>query len=195
MSAAVVNSRKASMIWAPPSDLQRLLQPPGMHSMTLMPSWTRCWRNSQPWRARSQPIRTKAALAGATLRKAILAIWCLCFCSGAPLDSSRHPIQHAVHRVFPLDPAWSVASPARPAAPDMACGDNAVPSAVVIESPLSLSASGQLSGERSCKSAPSCSECGFDGGKKIRSLKVHLGVEKYGIPLAINVSLVNTHGP
>jgi hypothetical protein len=36
------------------------------------------------------------------------------------------------------------------------CGDKPVPSAVIIDSPLSLSASGQLSGESSCHSAPSC---------------------------------------
>ena len=34
---------------------------------------------------------------------------------------------------------------------------------------------------------------GFDGGKKIRGVKIHLGVEKYGIPLAIDVSPANTH--
>jgi transposase len=62
----------------------------------------------------------------------------------------------------------------------LACGDNAEPSAVVIDS-------------RSCKSAPSCFERGFDGGKKIRGVKVHLGVEKYGIPLAIDVSPANVH--
>jgi hypothetical protein len=60
----------------------------------------------------------------------------------------------------------------------LACGDAAEPTAVVIDSPLSLSASGQLSGERSCRSAPSCFGRGFDGGKKINGVKVHLGVDK-----------------
>jgi hypothetical protein len=69
-----------------------------------------------------------------------------------------------------------------------ACGDTADPSAVIIDSPLSLSASGQLSGERSCRSAPSCFARGFDGGKKIKGIKIHLAVDKYGFPLAINVS-------
>jgi transposase len=46
---------------------------------------------------------------------------------------------------------------------------------------------------RSCRSAPSCFGRGFDGGKKIRGVKVHLGVEKHGIPLAIDVSPANTH--
>jgi transposase len=62
----------------------------------------------------------------------------------------------------------------------LACGDTAEPTAVVIES-------------RSCRSAPSCFERGFDGGKKIQGVKVHLGVEKYGIPLAIDVSPANVH--
>jgi len=66
-------------------------------------------------------------------------------------------------------------------------------SIVLWRHPLSLSASGQLSGERSCKSAPSCFKRGFDGGKKIRGVKVHLGVEKHGIPLAIDVSPANVH--
>jgi transposase len=83
--------------------------------------------------------------------------------------------------LFTLFARWTrVASPARSAAPHLACGDNAEPSAVVIDS-------------RSCKSAPSCFGRGFDGGKKIRGVKVHLGVEKHGIPLAIDVSPANTH--
>ena len=50
-----------------------------------------------------------------------------------------------------------------------------------------------MSDSRSCRSAPSCFDCGFDGGKKINGVKVHLGVEKHGIPLAIDVSPANTH--
>jgi hypothetical protein len=34
---------------------------------------------------------------------------------------------------------------------------------------------------------------GFDGGKKIDGVKVHLGVDKYGLPLAIDVSPANVH--
>ena len=64
----------------------------------------------------------------------------------------------------------------------LACGDAAEPTAVVIDS-------------RSCRSAPSCFGRGFDGGKKINGVKVHLGVDKYGIPLAIDVSPANVHGP
>jgi Transposase DDE domain len=46
---------------------------------------------------------------------------------------------------------------------------------------------------RSCRSAPSCFERGIDGGKKIRGVKIQMAVEKYGIPLAIDVSPANRH--
>ena len=74
-----------------------------------------------------------------------------------------------------------------------ACGDTPEPSAVIVDSPLSLSASGQLSGESSCHSAPTCFTRGFDGGKKIKGIKIHFAVDKYGFPLAINVSTANVH--
>jgi transposase len=61
-----------------------------------------------------------------------------------------------------------------------ACGDKSVPSAVIIDS-------------RSCHSAPTCFGRGFDGGKKIKGIKIHLAVDKYGFPLAINVSPANRH--
>jgi transposase len=61
-----------------------------------------------------------------------------------------------------------------------ACGDSPQPSAVVIDS-------------RSCSSAPSCFDRGVDGGKKIRGVKIHVAVDKYGIPLAIDVSPANRH--
>jgi hypothetical protein len=61
-----------------------------------------------------------------------------------------------------------------------ACGDPADPTAVIIDS-------------RSCRSAPSCFGRGFDGGKKIKGIKIHLAVDKYGFPLAINVSPANVH--
>jgi hypothetical protein len=61
-----------------------------------------------------------------------------------------------------------------------ACGDKPVPSAVIIDS-------------RSCQSAPTCFTRGFDGGKKIKGIRIHLAVDKYGFPLAINVSPANRH--
>jgi hypothetical protein len=41
---------------------------------------------------------------------------------------------------------------------------------------------------RSCRSAPSRSERGIDGGKKIRGVKIQVTVDKYGIPLVIDVN-------
>ena len=60
------------------------------------------------------------------------------------------------------------------------CGDKPDPSAVIIDS-------------RSCHSAPSCFARGFDGGKKIKGITIHLAVDKYGFPLAITVSPANVH--
>jgi hypothetical protein len=118
--------------------------------------------------------RPKPALTGAALLKAIMAIWCLCFCD-IPFGTlftlfTRWTRLVLWCRLFDrLRHTWR-----------LACGDTAEPSAVVIDS-------------RSCKSAPSCFERGFDSGKKIQGVKVHLGVEKYGIPLAIDVSPANVH--
>jgi transposase len=124
-------------------------------------------------------------LAGAALRKAIMAIWCTCFCgmqwraigqlSGIPFAT-----------LFSLFARWTRLGLWRRLLDRLrrtwrlACGDAADPSAVVIDS-------------RSCRSAPSCFARGVDGGKKIRGVKIHLGVEKYGIPLAIDVSPANVH--
>jgi len=46
---------------------------------------------------------------------------------------------------------------------------------------------------RSCRSAPTCFVRGVDGGKKIRGVKIQIAVEKYGIPLAIDVTPANRH--
>jgi transposase len=53
----------------------------------------------------------------------------------------------------------------------LACGDTPEPSALVIDS-------------RSCRSAPSCFDSGSDDGKKIQGVKIHVAVDKYGVPLA-----------
>jgi transposase len=46
---------------------------------------------------------------------------------------------------------------------------------------------------RSCRSAPSCFDRGIDGGKKIKGVKIHVAVDKYGFPLGIDVSPANRH--
>ena len=92
----------------------------------------------------------------------------------------RHPVQHAVHALCPRLGLWRRLLNRLVQAWRLACGDTADPSAVIVDS-------------RSCRSAPSCFTRGFDGGKKIKGVKVHLGVEKHGIPLAIDVSPANVH--
>jgi hypothetical protein len=54
-------------------------------------------------------------------------------------------------------------------------------------------AESQVVDRRSCHSAPTCFRRGFDDGKKIKGIKIHIAVDKYGFPLAINVSPANRH--
>jgi len=135
----------------------------------------------------TRPTRSgpKPALTGAALRKAIMALWCVCFCglqwraigqlSGIPFGTlytlfARWTRLGLSHRLLDrLRRTWRVA-----------CGDTPEPSTVVIDS-------------RTCRSAPSCFARGIDGGKKVRGVKVHIAVEKYGIPLAIDASPANVH--
>ncbi|HYG85974.1 MAG TPA: transposase [Azospirillum sp.] len=127
----------------------------------------------------------KAALSGASLRKAIMAVWCVCFCgmqwraigqlSGIPFGT-----------LFALFARWTRLGLWRRLLDRLrrtwrlACGDTPEPSAVVIDS-------------RTCPSAPSCFTRGVDSGKKIRGIKIHLGVEKYRFPLAIDAPPANVH--
>jgi transposase len=130
-------------------------------------------------------IGAKPPPAGAALRKAVMAIWCACFCGmqwraigqlcDIPFGTLYGPFARWTRlRLWPrlldrLRPTWR-----------HACGDAAEPGVVVIDS-------------RSCRSAPSCFERGIDGGKKIRGVKIQMAVEKYGIPLAIDLAPANRH--
>ena len=135
----------------------------------------------------TKPTRSgpKPALTGAALRKAIMALWCLCFC-GMQWRAIGQLSDIPFGTLFTLFARWTRLGLWRRLLDRLrrtwrlACGDKAEPSAVVIDS-------------RSCKSAPSCFGRGFDGGKKINGVKVHLGVDKYGIPLAIDVTPANRH--
>jgi transposase len=127
----------------------------------------------------------KPVLTGAPLRKAIMAIWCLCFCgmqwraigrlSGIPFAT-----------LYSLFARWTRLGLWRRLLNRLirvwrqACDDTPEPSAVIIDS-------------RSCHSAPSCFGRGFDGGKTIKGIKIHLAVDKSGLPLAIDVSPANRH--
>jgi hypothetical protein len=137
--------------------------------------------------AGTKPTRRgpKPPLTGAALRKAILAIWCVCFC-GMPWRAIGQLCDIPFGTLYTLFARWTRLGLWRRLlnrlirAWRLACGDTADPSAVIIDS-------------RSCHSAPTCFTRGFDGGKKIKGIKIHLAVDKYGFPLAINVSPANRH--
>ena len=135
----------------------------------------------------TRPLRSgpKPALTGAELRKAGMAIWCVNFCGmqwraigllcGIPFGT-----------LYGLFARWTRLGLWRRLLGRLhrdwrrACGDAPEPSAVVIDS-------------RSCRSAPSCFDRGIDGGKKIKGVKIHVAVDKYGFPLGIDVSPANRH--
>jgi hypothetical protein len=74
----------------------------------------------------------------------------------------------------------------------VACGDEALPQDVVVDSPLSLSASGQLSGESSLRSAPTCWTRGIDGGKLIKGIKLNAICDKHSSLLDLELASANT---
>ena len=125
----------------------------------------------------------KPPLAGAALRKAVMAIWCVCFC-GMQWRAIGLLCDIPFGTLYGLFARWTRLGLWRRLLNRLrrnwrrACGDSPEPSAVVIDS-------------RSCRSAPSCFDRGIDGGKKIRGVKIHVAVDKYGIPLAIDVSPAN----
>src|ERR671912_281908 len=125
----------------------------------------------------------KPPLTGAALRKAILAIWCVAFC-GLQWRAIGQLCDIPFGTLYTLFARWTRLGLWRRLlnrlilAWRQACGDTPEPSAVIVDS-------------RSCHSAPTCFTRGFDGGKKIKGIKIHLAVDKYGFPLAINVSPAN----
>jgi transposase len=135
----------------------------------------------------ARPTRSgpKPSLAGAALRKAVMAIWCVCFCGmewraiGLLCDIPFGTLYGLFARWTRLG-LWRRLLNRLRRTWRLACGDTPEPSAVVIDS-------------RSCRSTPSCFDRGIDGGKKIRGVKIHVAVDKYGVPLAIDVSPANQH--
>src|SRR5689334_5032020 len=135
----------------------------------------------------SRPTRRgpKPPLAGAALRKAIMAIWCVCFC-GLQWRAIGQLCDIPFGTLYSLFARWTRLGLWRRLldrliqAWRLACGDTSDSSAVILDS-------------RSCQSAPTCFTRGFDGGKKIKGIKVHLAVDKYDFPLAITVSPANRH--
>ena len=135
--------------------------------------------------ARPQRPGPKPPLSGARLRKAVMAIWCVCFC-GMQWRAIGQLCDIPFNTLYGLFARWSRLGLWRRLLERLrrtwrrACGDSPEPSVVVIDS-------------RSCRSAPSCLERGIDGGKKIRGVKIQIAVEKYGIPLVIDAAPANRH--
>ena len=134
-----------------------------------------------------RPIRPglKPPLAGAALRKAVMAIWCVCFC-GMQWRAIGLLCDVPFNTLYGLFARWTRLGLWRRLLDRLrrtwrcACGDAPEPSVVVIDS-------------RSCRSAPSCFDRGIDGGKKVRGVKIQVAVDKYGIPLAIDATPANRH--
>jgi transposase len=135
--------------------------------------------------ARPQRPGPRPPLSGARLRKAVMAIWCVCFC-GMQWRAIGQLCDMPFNTLYGLFARWSRLGLWRRLLERLrrtwrrACGDSPEPSVVVIDS-------------RSCRSAPSCFERGVDGGKRVRGVKIQIAVEKYGIPLAIDVAPANRH--
>src|SRR5580692_5658353 len=148
--------------------LQRRRLARGMRLPILTCSWTKCWPNSRLWQ-RMAPGRCDP---GQSRRR--------------PEQRCARPSWRSGVFVYGLFASWIRLGLWRQLLHRLrrtwrlACGDTPEPSAVVIDS-------------RSCRSAPSCFDRGIDGGKKIRGVKIHVAVDKYGVPLAIDVSPANQH--
>src|SRR3954453_14764082 len=135
--------------------------------------------------ARPQRPGPKPPLSGASPRKAVMAIWCVCFC-GMQWRAIGQLCDIPFNTLYGLFARWTRLGLWRRLLEQLrrtwrcGCGDNPEPS-------------GGVSDSCSCRSAPSCFERGIDGGKKIRGVKIQIAVEKYGIPLAIDVAPANRH--
>jgi transposase len=137
---------------------------------------------AMPGAGRRRP--PKPPLTGEALRKAVMAIWCVAFC-GMQWRAVGRLCGMPFATLYALFARWTRLGLWRRLLDRLitdwrhACGDDA-PSAVVIDS-------------RSCRSAPTCYARGIDGGKRVRGVKLHLAVDKHGLPLAIDVSPGNIH--
>jgi transposase len=112
----------------------------------------------------------KPALTGASLRKAIMAMWCVRFCGMqrraiGRLSSIPFGTLHALFARWTRLGLWRRLLDRLRRSWRLACGDAPEPSAIAIDS-------------RTCPSAPSCFARGIDGGKRTRGVKVHIAVDK-----------------
>jgi hypothetical protein len=177
------NSHRIRSLWAPPSNPPRLLWPRGMLSVTWTPSSTRCWRGHGSGRHPADALGAEAGadrggaaqgdhgdLVRVLLRHAVAGDW----------PAVRHSVRHAVHAVCSMDPARAVAPAAQPLDPGLAAGLR-----------------------RYCRSHcchPRQPLMSFSADLLRPRLRwrqedqgIHLAVDKYGFPLAINVSPANRH--
>jgi transposase len=127
----------------------------------------------------------KPPLQGEALRKAVMAIWCVAFCgmqwrAVGRLCGMPFATLYALFARWTRLGLWRRLLDRLMVAWRRACGDEAAPTAVVIDS-------------RGCRSAPTCFERGLDGGKLVKGVKIHLAVDKHGFPLAIDVAPANVH--
>jgi len=119
---------------------------------------------------RPQRSGPKPPLVGAALRKAVMAIWCICFCDMqwraiGQLCDIRFGTLYGLFARWTRLGLWRRLLDRLRRSWRRACGDSPEPSAVVIDS-------------RSCR---------------FRGVKIRVAVDKYGIPLAIDVSPANRH--
>jgi hypothetical protein len=111
---------------------------------------------------RSTRSGRKPPSTGAALRRAIMAIWCVCFC-GMQWRAIGLLCDIPFGTLYTLFARWTRLGLWRRLLNRLilswrqACGDKPVPTAVIIDS-------------RSCPSAPTCFTRGFDGGKKIKGI-------------------------
>lgn len=137
--------------------------------------------------AATRPTRSgpKPPLSGAARRKAIMAIWCVCLC-GLQWRAIGQLCDIPLATLYTLFARWTRLGLWRRLlhrliqAWRQGCEAAPQPSAVIIDS-------------RSCRSAPPCFGRGFDAGQTLKGLKIHLAVDKYGFPRAIDLSPANRH--
>src|ERR671912_2337405 len=158
MGTAVRTAKTSPASWDAFSDVEAFVDEVLMELESMAADGTR--------RTRSGP---KPSLTGAALRKAIMAIRCVCFC-GLQWRAIGLLCDIPFGTLYTLFARWTRLGLWRRLLNRLirtwrqACGDTSEPSAVIVDS-------------RSCHSAPSCFGRGFDGGKKIKGIKIHLALD------------------
>ena len=142
MSAAIANSHRISRIWAPPSDPAKT-SPASWDAFCDVDAFVDAVLAELAAMAAdgTRPTRSgpKPPLTGAALRKAIMAIWCVCFC-GMQWRAIGQLCDIPFGTLYTLFARWTRLGLWRRLlnrlilAWRQACGDTADPSAVIIDS-------------------------------------------------------------